>query len=76
MATWLAEQDVPDRELEIFMGHRMPGNRTTSRYIHVRPSYLQHASAAIDAYFRELAPKVERAILLSAAEDPQRNPVE
>lgn len=63
IATWMAEQGVPDRELEIWMGHKLPGNKTTRRYIHLRPEYLKNAAAAVDAYFKQLAPLVKRPIL-------------
>lgn len=59
MSTWFAERNVPEREHEIWLGHRMPGSKTTARYVHLKPDYLKSAAAAVDAYFEELAPLVK-----------------
>ena len=58
MATWMAEREVPDREREMWLGHRGPGSKTTARYTHLKPDYLRNAAAAVDAYFTAVAPLV------------------
>ncbi len=58
-STWMAEHGVPEREHEIWMGHRMPGSATTARYVHLKPDYLKNAAAAVDALFDALAPLVK-----------------
>lgn len=62
IATWMAELDVPDRQREIWLGHRAPGSATTARYTHLKPSYLKDAAAAVDSFFEALAPLLERPV--------------
>ena len=59
VSTWMAEHGVPEREHEIWMGHKMPGSATTARYIHLKPDYLKNAAAAVDALFDAIAPLVK-----------------
>lgn len=59
VSTWMAEHGVPDREIEIWMGHSMPGSKTTARYIHLKPDYLKNAAAAVDALFDAISPHVK-----------------
>ncbi len=53
VATELARRGVPELEIAAVMGHRSP-NRTTGRYMHVKPSYLAQAKAALDALATEI----------------------
>ena len=39
---------VPELEIAIVMGHRMPNSRTTGRYIHVAPERLASARKALE----------------------------
>lgn len=55
LATWLAEQDVPEWEVGRILGHRVSSG-TTERYAHHRPSYMRATREAIEALLREVAP--------------------
>jgi integrase len=55
LATWLAEQDVPEWEVGRLLGHRVSSG-TTERYAHHRPSYMRATREAIEALLREVAP--------------------
>lgn len=55
LATWLAEQDVPEWEVGRILGHRVSSG-TTERYAHHRPSYMRATREAIEALLREIAP--------------------
>jgi integrase len=66
VATWMVEQGVPEREHEIWLGHRMPGSATTARYVHLKPDYLRNAASAIDSLFDVVAPLVTKPIKLGS----------
>ena len=55
LATWLAEQDVPEWEVGRILGHRVSSG-TTERYAHHRPSYMRATRDAIEALLREISP--------------------
>jgi integrase len=55
LATWLAEQDVPEWEAGRLLGHRV-GSATTERSAHHRPSYMRATRDAIEALLRHIAP--------------------
>jgi integrase len=55
LATWLAEQDVPEWEVGRILGHRVSSG-TTERYAHHRPSYMHATREAIEALLKEIAP--------------------
>lgn len=65
MITWLVREGVDEWEREIWIGHRAPGSRTTAGYVHLDPSYLQNAAAAIERYFDMLAPKLDQPLRVS-----------
>lgn len=53
---------MPELEIEMFMGHNLASKNITGHYLHVRPEYLKSAVKAVDEYFAELAPLVNRPI--------------
>jgi integrase len=55
LATWLAEQDVPEWEVGRVLGHRVSSG-TTERYAHHRPSYMRATRDAIEALLRDISP--------------------
>jgi integrase len=55
LATWLAEQDVPEWEVGRILGHRVSSG-TTERYAHHRPSYMRATKDAVEALLRLAAP--------------------
>jgi len=55
LATWLAEQDVPEWEVGRILGHRVSSG-TTERYAHHRPSYMRATRDAIEALLRDISP--------------------
>lgn len=55
LATWLAEQDVPEWEVGRVLGHRVSSG-TTERYAHHRPSYMRATREAIERLLKEVAP--------------------
>lgn len=46
----------------MFMGHNLASKNITGHYLHVRPEYLKSAVKAVDEFFAELAPLVNRPI--------------
>ena len=40
--------DVPDRQLSALLGHAGPLNRTTSKYVHMRPDHMKAAAKALE----------------------------
>lgn len=44
-----ANSDLPDRQLSELLGHIGPTNRTTKKYVHLRPEHLQEAARALEA---------------------------
>jgi integrase len=57
IGTELAARGVPELDIALIMGHRVPSNRTTGRYIHVAPERLTSARKALD----EIAVEIGRA---------------
>jgi integrase len=55
LATWLAEQDVPEWEVGRILGHRVSSG-TTERYAHHRPSYMRATRDAIEALLCKISP--------------------
>jgi integrase len=55
LATWLAEQDVPEWEVGRILGHRVSSG-TTERYAHHRPSYMKATRDAVEALLGVIAP--------------------
>jgi integrase len=55
LATELRRRGVPEWETEAWLGHRLPGSRTTARYTHVRPDYLKLAAKAVDDYLGKVS---------------------
>ena len=49
VATELAARGVPEPEIAALLSHRMPGSRSTGRYLHVAPDRLASARAALEA---------------------------
>lgn len=41
--------DVPDRQLSALLGHAGPVNRTTKKYVHMRPEHMKAAAKALSA---------------------------
>lgn len=41
--------DVPDRQLSALLGHAGPTNRTTKKYVHLRPEHMRAAAKALSA---------------------------
>lgn len=64
--TWLAEQDVPDAQADMFMGHLGAGSRTGAKYIHRRPEYLSAVKDSVESLYVAVAPYVtsERRLLV------------
>lgn len=54
MATHLRESDVPEAEIQGFLGHRAYSGKTEV-YAKYRPDYLKRAAEAIDRYMADLA---------------------
>jgi integrase len=54
MATVLREAGVPEWECASWLGHRLPGYKTTERYARHRPDYLQQACQAIEAWLQRV----------------------
>ena len=61
MATELRKRGVPPWEVSGMLGHRSE-YKTTEIYAHYAPDYLGDAAGAIDEYFRELRPHLNRRI--------------
>lgn len=59
LASELRRRGVPPWEIAGFLGHSARDYRTTEVYAEFSPDYLGAASAAIDAYFAELAPLLD-----------------
>jgi integrase len=74
VGTELAMRGVPWFEIKTFLGHSLASSDVTGHYVHVRPEYLKSAIAAINAYFVELAPLVNRPMIPIQAENkPKEN---
>lgn len=56
--TWMAEQDVPDAQADLYMGHAGSGSHTGARYTHRRPEYLIAARNSVESLFAAVAPHV------------------
>jgi integrase len=59
VGTEMAERGVPWFEIKTFLGHSFKSD-ITGDYVHVRPEYLKAAIAAINAYFTEITPLINR----------------
>jgi integrase len=55
VATWLAQRGVPEAQREVFLGHRLPGSRTTANYTHLEPEWMREAANAVDALLLEVS---------------------
>lgn len=63
IATELRGREVPEWECKGFMGHSSSGE--TERYAKFRPDYMSKARIAIDEYFIELQPLVNRTLIFN-----------
>ena len=64
MATELRQREVQVYELAGFLGHSS-GKGSTDRYAKFAPDYMSKARQAIDEYFIELQPLVERTLIFN-----------
>ena len=62
MATEMAERNVPELQINLMLGHRMPNSRTTDRYWTRRPGFLIEAAEAVEAVIQEMAQAAQRPI--------------
>jgi hypothetical protein len=63
MATELAARGVPGEVLQRQLGHKLPGLRTTERYIKFDPRHLSEAKSAIEEYLHHLNGLTDRDLL-------------
>lgn len=63
VGTELRKRGVPPWEAAGFMGHKLDRYSTTEIYAKWQPDYLGAAARAVEDYFRELAPLVNRPLL-------------
>jgi integrase len=63
VATQLMARGVPELEIAGGMGHRMPNNQTTERYIHVAPDYLAGVRRALDELANDIGRLAGRPML-------------
>lgn len=54
IATHLRARGVPQSQISELLGHEMPGSRTTVRYQHMDPSWMQELKAALEAIGTEI----------------------
>lgn len=67
MKTVLQVAQVPDKQIQIWLGHRRPDSRTSDDYGQVRPEFLADAMAATDAFMRKLDARTKRDLFPSPA---------
>ncbi len=77
LTTWLYNQDVPDRQIAMFLGHDEASVNeaarfatTSRRYQHLKPSYCGHAKQAVELFAKEVQSNCERKILINAPITP------
>lgn len=54
MATELAGRGVPELEISAMLGHVMPNNRTSARYVKYRPDFMTASRQRIDEVINEI----------------------
>lgn len=63
IGTMLLKRGVDLAQIEVLLGHKLPGSRTTRRYIHVGAEYLASACAALDAIANDIGRAATRPML-------------
>lgn len=57
ISRYLRSRDVPDLEIQVILGHKVPG--VTSIYAPFKPGYLKHCKVAIDEFQDELRKRTD-----------------
>ena len=60
------DPSVPDKEVDIWLGHARPGSRSGRWYRHYEPDYLLRAKQFTDAFLRELQKHCKRSLFAPA----------
>jgi integrase len=63
MATELAGRGVPELEISAMLGHVMPNNRTSARYVKYRPDFMAASRQAVDEVINEIGRAATRPMI-------------
>jgi integrase len=72
MATELRRRGVSIGEIGGLLGHTQSGHEITELYAEYSPNYMSNVTAAIDAYFRDLEPLLNKPLLTTTEVEQPR----